>query len=329
MVWRIDGPPLSMNSCPSLRDSSDISNIISVVIPCFNAERWIERAIKSIICQQAVNAEIMVVDDGSTDGSCDVVAGFGDRVLLERGAHRGACIARNRGMTLSGGSFVLFLDADDYLDPDAISAWLKHTEAADIVLGQFVRERDGIREKGNEIETPKDAVSLLTNWNHGHFTPPCAVLWRRSFLESIGGWAEDLLKNQDGELVARALLKGARVSHASTGLGIYVQHDYPLRVSRRRGFEVLKSEFAAFNRLSSLPNGSGHDLQSSLGAVFYGLARQAYEQGFDELGRQSIRRARELGFRGHTGSFAHKLTSNLLGQRLKARLSNFISTFKQ
>ena len=62
--------------------------------------------------------EVVVIDDGSTDNSLDVIKSFGDRIIWENGPNRGACVARNRGLALAGGEYVQFLDADDILFPE-------------------------------------------------------------------------------------------------------------------------------------------------------------------------------------------------------------------
>src|SRR5262249_22564429 len=85
---------------------------ISVVIPCWNAERWISRAIKSVLGQDYPNLEIIVIDDGSTDNSLEIVKSFGDKVRWWTGPNRGACVARNTGLAMADCTYVMFLDAD-------------------------------------------------------------------------------------------------------------------------------------------------------------------------------------------------------------------------
>src|SRR5262245_30502130 len=94
--------------------------LVSVVMPCYNARRWVAKAIDSCLAQTYPNIEVVVVDDGSTDGSVEILEQFGSRILLEKGPNRGACHARNRGIELSRGAYLQFLDADDVSLPEKI-----------------------------------------------------------------------------------------------------------------------------------------------------------------------------------------------------------------
>src|SRR5262245_29413048 len=95
--------------------------LVSILIPCFNAVRWIEQAIESALAQTWDDKEVIVVDDGSTDGSLQVIRRFDDRIHWETGPNRGGNAARNRLTELSSGEWLQFLDADDYLLPDKIA----------------------------------------------------------------------------------------------------------------------------------------------------------------------------------------------------------------
>src|SRR5689334_4764378 len=90
---------------------------VSVVIPTYNYGRFIDEAIRSALAQTQPPMEIIVVDDGSTDDTKDVVATFGDKVKYVRQENAGVCAARNRGVAESSGDLIALLDADDVLEP--------------------------------------------------------------------------------------------------------------------------------------------------------------------------------------------------------------------
>ncbi len=97
-------------------------DLVSVVIPCFNAERYIAAAIRSVQDQHWSDLEIVVVDDGSTDGSAELVATSFPGVRLIRQANQGVAAARNRGVREARGNWIAFLDADDLWLPGKLAA---------------------------------------------------------------------------------------------------------------------------------------------------------------------------------------------------------------
>src|SRR5262245_36644589 len=94
--------------------------LVSILIPCYNAERWIAQAIESALTQSWPAKEVLVVDDGSTDRSLNIIKSFGGRIRSEASNHRGSNQTRNRLLELAHGQWVQYLDADDYLRPGKI-----------------------------------------------------------------------------------------------------------------------------------------------------------------------------------------------------------------
>ena len=128
---------------------------------------------------------------------------FGDRVLLEAGPNRGACHARNRGLAIAreqGADYVLFLDADDYLEGDMLAGAgaVAQAQDADMVLSDMhVEYPDGRRDLRFHYAghvTPRD---LFFGWMHSRYVNPSGILWRCAFVEGIGGWDESLARAQD------------------------------------------------------------------------------------------------------------------------------------
>jgi GT2 family glycosyltransferase len=97
---------------------------VSVLVPAYNAERWIGEALDSILGQTVPAAEVIVIDDGSIDGTPGVVRGFGARVQYVRQENAGAAAARNRGLALARGDYIAFLDADDLWLPEKLEKQL-------------------------------------------------------------------------------------------------------------------------------------------------------------------------------------------------------------
>ena len=92
-------------------------SLISVIIPAFNAETSILIAISSVLRQTYKNFEIIVIDDGSSDKTSDIVKSCGEKVIYSYQKKKGVAEARNRGIDMAKGEYIMFLDADDYFEP--------------------------------------------------------------------------------------------------------------------------------------------------------------------------------------------------------------------
>jgi glycosyltransferase involved in cell wall biosynthesis len=116
--------------------------LVSVIIPVFNGERYVDDAVASVLAQRHHALEVIVVDDGSTDASADVVRRIVDaRCRLVQQASSGAAAARNRGISESTGALLAFLDADDVWTPDTLERQLHALTAEseiDMVFGHYV-----------------------------------------------------------------------------------------------------------------------------------------------------------------------------------------------
>lgn len=226
--------------------------MISILIPCFNAERWIAQAIESALRQSFREIEVIVVDDGSTDRSLDVIKGFGDAIRWETGPNRGGNVARNRLLDLARFEWLQYLDADDYLEPDKIRdqwQWLQaHAPDADVVFGPVTLERGIGQEAVQEplpIPEPHDLWILMARW---YLPQTGAPLWRKRALIDVGGWKPDQPCCQEHELYLRLLMAGKRFVYCHCGGAIYrewspdtvCQRDRP--ELRRRKLEILLRE---------------------------------------------------------------------------------------
>ena len=110
--------------------------LVSILIPCYNSKRYVGQCINSALYQTYPNVEVIVVDDGSTDGSKRIIKSYGSRIRAEFCPNRGANSARNRLLQLSGGTWLQYLDADDYLLPDKVKrhmAFVKQNPDIDVV----------------------------------------------------------------------------------------------------------------------------------------------------------------------------------------------------
>ena len=154
---------------------------VSAIIPAYNAARWIARAIDSVLSQTHPVQEIIVVDDGSTDMTPEVVAGFGELVRYIQQSNGGPAKARNTGIRAASGEWVALLDADDAWLPGKIERQLAAV-APDVVLihGGAVGIRRGNTERNTFAEMWKRNPILNSS-----------VLVRKDVVDSLGGFDED------------------------------------------------------------------------------------------------------------------------------------------
>lgn len=135
-------------------------NLISIIIPVYNAEKYINRCIKSIVNQSYQKLEIIVVNDGSTDNSlsiCETLATQDNRIKVISQDNGGVSKARNMGLRLAKGEYVMFLDSDDYMLPDMCKTMLDvlHTKQADCVIC-------GIKEPEDALWCPQRNIDYST-----------------------------------------------------------------------------------------------------------------------------------------------------------------------
>src|SRR5262249_20882568 len=147
-----------------------MGSLVSILIPCYNAERWIAQAIESALAQTWYTKEIVVVDDGSTDRSLEVVRKFDGRIRWESGPNRGGGAARNRLLALARGEWLQYLDADDYLLPNKIAHQMEFVARqadVDVVFGPVTLEHWSERDTRQEIlpiPDRHDVWILLASW---------------------------------------------------------------------------------------------------------------------------------------------------------------------
>jgi glycosyltransferase involved in cell wall biosynthesis len=178
---------------------------VSILIPCYNAERWVGQAIESALAQTWPNKEVIVVDDGSTDGSRAVIESFRDKIRYEFGPNRGGNPCRNRLLELSSGEWIQFLDADDYLLPDKVAKQMEKMAEADVIYGPVLLRTEASNHASEMLSIPDSGADLYEQWIRWQACQTGGVLWRREALLQIGGWNESFVCCQDNEICLRAI----------------------------------------------------------------------------------------------------------------------------
>lgn len=303
---------------------------ITVVIPCFNAERWIARAVRSVQAQRGVDVEIIVVDDGSTDRSVAAVRALGPRIRMETGTNQGACVARNKGLWLAEASLVMFLDADDFLKDGALAALSKALTKfeAHVVFGQVILADAAGERRPRPLPRLSSKAAFVADWITTRFVPPCGVLWRRDYLRRIGGWDENLSMNQDGEIVLRAVLSGASLATSEWARSVYWSHDGADRITNSVTEDKLRDAFGVLCRAKDVLTEQGEGnagSDSAFSNAMHGLERLAFRNRLKNLGREIGQYRTAAGFPPFEGTRGHVLASHMVGLGRKEMISRVVS----
>ena len=185
------------------------SEQVSVIIPVYNRARPVTRAIDSVLKQTRPPLEIIVVDDGSTDETPDVLRQYGSKIKIIRQAHRGVSAARNRGIRSARGQWIALLDSDDEWMPKKLAmAEEFHRRHPEYLI--FQSEEIWIR-KGKRVN-PKKKHRKYGGWIFKQSLPLCivspsAVIFHRSLLEQVGLFDESFPVCEDYDLWLRVAKK--------------------------------------------------------------------------------------------------------------------------
>lgn len=255
---------------------------VSIIIPCWNAGRYVLTSVLSALGQTYPNTEVIVVDDGSTDGSIETLAPVENRIEIISRENRGACAARNAGLEHASGAFIKFLDADDFLFPEAIERQLQalhELESDQFTIGRAFRlhEETGIIEphgrRSSQAILHADLESLMIEVP----VNSCA-LYRRHMVEAIGGFRE-LRTRQDFDFFVRMVLAGFDPRQDGVPVYVYRDHVSSVRVSKRRSAEDYESMAELYRCYLQQLSAAG----SSEDGVLRGLAQSAWITGRNAL----------------------------------------------
>ncbi|MFN0123375.1 MAG: glycosyltransferase [Blastocatellia bacterium] len=179
--------------------------LVSVIIPCHNQAHFLHKAIESVLRQTWERVEIIVIDDGSTDHTAEIAARYPSvRYVYQTNQER--CAARNHGVSVCQGEYLLFLDADDLLTPDAIASCMAcyaQNPGSGFVYGRY----ELITADGSPMLLPPrrelDYVNYRAFLQHNCVGMLGAVVFRRDIYEAVGGFDRDLYACEDYELFLR------------------------------------------------------------------------------------------------------------------------------
>jgi len=269
--------------------------LVSILIPCYNAERFVADAVNSALNQTHDNIEVVVIDDGSRDSSREVLKSFGDRIIFEAGPNQGACAARNRAFELCSGEYIQYLDSDDKLAVNKIDSQLPALETGDsdislCKIGLFGDEKGERQEKRQHPHPVGDALEYFLN----HPIQTAAPLMHRTWVEKSGGFRKGLKRGQEADFHRRLGALGPRLSMVDQILVWVRMHDGPRithkAVDPHQTVEVWLSLVEAIAASAAWNEDRRYTIAKSL----LDASRSLYAQGGEALAIEGIETAVEI-----------------------------------
>jgi glycosyltransferase involved in cell wall biosynthesis len=231
--------------------------LVSVIIPNYNSSKFIQETLNSVLKQTYKNIELIIVDDGSTDGSYEYISSLDEPNLkLVKNLTKGACAARNYGLRLATGHYIQFLDADDLLDLNKIDVQVKLLENCDYniaVCGTkhfYKSTQDGvITDTPFLFSTNKPHDFLLSLYGadgyNQNMVAQHAWLTPKSVIDQAGFWDENLIKDQDGEFFCRVVMASKGVCFANNTICYYRKYKQSKNVSSGKTKMHILSQLVA------------------------------------------------------------------------------------
>ena len=204
------------------------NRMVSVIIPAYNVEQYVERCVYSVTKQTYRNLEIILVDDGSTDCTgiiCDKLAKEDNRILVIHKTNGGLSDARNAGIDVSRGEYISFVDSDDYIASDMLEHMMNamcETDISMVVVGFWKQSGDAREYCGPTTERVVSSEEALKDIYIGHEIYPASwnKLYRRALFNN-NRFAVGMI-NEDSEIITKLLMECNRVALVSKPLYIYM-----------------------------------------------------------------------------------------------------------
>jgi glycosyltransferase involved in cell wall biosynthesis len=247
-------------------------SLVSILIPCHNAEKWVAEAVSSCLAQTYAPIEIIVVDDGSTDGSLRILqelARDNECLRVVAGNHAGAAEARNLAISHVRGEYVQFLDADDLLAPTKIASQVEAMESpnrsglrVDVAYSdwQFIGDMNAPSVGGKPLrimgEVDDFLDALLADW----WSPPFNYLFRREVTKGLR-WRSEAIYLDDFDFVLQVALRSPGHVYVPCISGYYRMHsemqfsrnatNYRTSVAKEGIYRRVLHELASTSRLTA------------------------------------------------------------------------------
>jgi glycosyltransferase involved in cell wall biosynthesis len=318
---------------------TSLSPAVSIIIPAYNAARWIDETLQSVLAQTWENKEIILIDDGSTDETVARAKRHQTSILkIISQANQGPGRARNRGFQESKGDYIQYLDHDDLLSPEKLESQINTllenparivgvTAAVYFMDGQH--PDSGLREDGWPMISTDDPLNWLIDLfgPDGPFSmvPPGCWLTPRILIEEAGPWDERPTPDDDGEFFTRIITRSSGIRRSESGTFYFRKHPGGKSLSGLRTEELHWGALRSTERKAQevLARSEAPRARRALANLFMVRAVASYPF-YPEITSIAIKRAAELGGASYFPPFPTwrgELMSRLVGWKLTRRAS--------
>jgi len=285
-------------------------HLVSIIIPVYNSEKYLTVAIKSAIDQTWENKEIILIDDGSTDGSLSIANTFAAKnVHVFSQKNMGAAAARNYGLDKAKGSFIQFLDADDLMSPNKIEAQMKRIANRQDQISfsnatHFFEDSDPFlaQPSNREISIFKSStipheflLNLYGRKGNGGIVPLHGWLIPKKLILKAGKWNETLSVDDDGEYICRVVLAASSVDFVEDVFAYYRKYHSFKSLSAQN---TLKASISSFETLllkekHFREHANESHYQETFAASYYKLGIENYPK-YKDLSHKCMEKAKFL-----------------------------------
>jgi glycosyltransferase involved in cell wall biosynthesis len=306
--------------------------LVSIIIPCYNAENWLAEALDSCIQQTYRPLEMIIINDGSTDSSLQIIqqyaAQYPELIQYETQNNSGGSVARNRGFVLAQGQYILFFDADDLIEPETIAEQIKilagRTDCVAACPWWYIVWNGKEWEKVYPGST-RGSDPIAAELRYERCFLGQSLLWPSNIIRDLGGWDETLWANQDGDIRMRAVLKGYEFILTDQG-GVAYRRQEQGTVSTALNEHTMGSRVRVLEKVEAILKNTGrlNVYKLDLARAYYRLAT-GFMPHSEPIGERALSHALQLGgIRAIQGTFRHRLLAYTIGIKRKERLARWV-----
>ena len=317
--------------------------LVSILIPLYNAEKYFSETMESLLEQTYKNIEVIIVDDGSTDGSLALAKKYEDlydQVKVYTQKNSGASVARNKALAQSKGTYIQYFDADDIMHPEKISSQINALRGYGfqeeiVATGKWVKFFNTIE----SISSKKQIINrsyndmllfLKESWENEEYIIGQSWLIHKKINEKIGGWNTRISVNDDGEFFAKVAYNATKIIYVENSL-VFWRQDNSASLSKTKSWEGGKSQWLTIESyLNIVENNINYPgLKRALAIQCSYILKSTYPQ-YQDISNDLLSRIKSLGYSQplYPTNKKFKMLVDLLGYKLAIRILNLYKNLK-